>query len=228
MPETGNASPFDLLAAGGPVMYILATLSVLMVTVALLKLWRFWRAGLFRAPDFNAAIASWSRGQRAEAQVALTTAHHPAACVVEAAMAALSTDRPDTDAAREETERIGKAALAIHSRHLRLLSMIATISPLLGLLGTVLGMIAAFRAMELAGARVDPGVLSGGIWIALLTTAAGLIVAIPAAAVHAVLEGAVTRTGQAMEDAAARVFTAHARSAGEVRQPVRLVTDGTE
>jgi biopolymer transport protein ExbB len=55
---------------------------------------------------------------------------------------------------------------------------------LLGLFGTVLGMVEAFRQLELAGSQVDPAVLSGGIWQALLTTAVGLAVAIPAVLAH--------------------------------------------
>ena len=65
---------------------------------------------------------------------------------------------------------------------MRILEVIAAAAPLLGLLGTVLGMIEAFRQLESAGSQIDPSLLSGGIWQALLTTAAGLIVALPALA----------------------------------------------
>lgn len=65
-------------------------------------------------------------------------------------------------------------------KHLRLFNGIATISPLLGLLGTVLGMINAFNAIVVAGAMGQPDLLAGGIGQALITTAAGLTVAIPA------------------------------------------------
>ena len=61
-----------------------------------------------------------------------------------------------------------------------MLEVIAITAPLIGLFGTVLGMIEAFKAMEMAGSQVNPAVLSGGIWKALLTTAVGLAVAIPA------------------------------------------------
>jgi len=91
---------------------------------------------------------------------------------------------------------------------LRPLALIANISPLIGLLGTVLGMINAFQALQNAGNKVDPTILSGGIWVALLTTAAGLIIAIPAAAAHNWMEGVIYRAQRAMEDAVTRVFTA--------------------
>ena len=64
------------------------------------------------------------------------------------------------------------------------LDIIAQVSPLLGLLGTVIGMISSFNQLELGGSNVDPSILAGGIWTALLTTAIGLIVAIPALIAH--------------------------------------------
>ncbi len=63
---------------------------------------------------------------------------------------------------------------------LSVLEIIAQVSPLLGLLGTILGMIASFNELEIGGSNIDPSILAGGIWTALLTTAIGLIVAIPA------------------------------------------------
>jgi biopolymer transport protein ExbB len=70
----------------------------------------------------------------------------------------------------------------------RALDAVAQLGPLLGLFGTVLGMIEAFRAMQGAGAAVDPGVLAGGIWTALLTTAVGLAVAMTTSALLTWLE----------------------------------------
>ena len=64
------------------------------------------------------------------------------------------------------------------------LEVISQVSPLVGLLGTVIGMIDSFNELELGGSLVDPSVLAGGIWTALLTTAMGLIVAIPALVSH--------------------------------------------
>ena len=63
---------------------------------------------------------------------------------------------------------------------LSVLEIIAQVSPLLGLLGTILGMITSFTELEVGGSNIDPSILAGGIWTALLTTAIGLIVAIPA------------------------------------------------
>ena len=68
------------------------------------------------------------------------------------------------------------------------LEVISHVSPLVGLLGTVIGMIDSFNELELGGSLVDPAILAGGIWTALLTTAMGLIVAIPALVSHYFLE----------------------------------------
>ncbi len=76
-------------------------------------------------------------------------------------------------------------------RYLRGLATIASISPLLGLLGTVIGMIKAFSQIELHGGSVNASLLAGGIWEALLTTAAGLVVAIPCLLFYNLFQGKV-------------------------------------
>jgi biopolymer transport protein ExbB len=71
----------------------------------------------------------------------------------------------------------------------RFLDSVAQLAPLLGLFGTVLGMIEAFQSLQDAGAQVDPSLLAGGIWVALLTTAVGLVVAMPTALLLSWFEG---------------------------------------
>src|SRR5262249_28066281 len=89
------------------------------------------------------------------------------------------------------------------------------IAPLLGLLGTVSGMVKAFAKLELAGSRVDPAMLAGGIWEALLATVAGLTIAIPAMAAHYIFEGKVDRIRADMKDAAVRVILLNQVEGGE-------------
>jgi biopolymer transport protein ExbB len=99
--------------------------------------------------------------------------------------------------AREELEQLRQG--------LRLLELTAAVAPLIGLLGTVFGMIEAFQALETAGSRVDPAALSGGIWEALVTTAAGLVVAIPALAAWHGFDRWLERGRHAMEDRLTRL-----------------------
>jgi biopolymer transport protein ExbB len=84
-------------------------------------------------------------------------------------------------------------ALARLERGFRLLDTIAQLAPLLGLFGTVLGMIEAFQSLQEAGSSVDPSLLAGGIWVALLTTAVGLAVAMPTSMILTWLESRTAR-----------------------------------
>lgn len=170
---------FDL---GGPVVLILMALSVIALTTTLYKLWQFTKSGVGRHRALQDAIAAWDAGDRAGASAALARSTSYLAPVVAASFAA-----PHKDTTRLEAE--AEARFARLERGFRLLDSIAQISPLLGLFGTVLGMIEAFQALQEAGAQVDPSLLAGGIWVALLTTAVGLAVAMPTALVHSWFEG---------------------------------------
>ncbi|HLP16081.1 MAG TPA: MotA/TolQ/ExbB proton channel family protein [Bacteroidota bacterium] len=83
-------------------------------------------------------------------------------------------------AVRKAIETAGKEEVFRLEKGLGLLANIAAVAPMLGFLGTVTGMIAAFQVIQNAGGNVNPGMLAGGIWEAMLTTAFGLIVGIPA------------------------------------------------
>jgi len=156
---------------GGPVVLILGALSVLVLTVVLFKLWQFAQAGVGRHRALREAIAAWDAGDRAAARVHLSRSRSYLVPVV-----AMALDGQD-DAARLEAE--AEARFARLESGFRVLDSVAQLAPLLGLFGTVLGMISAFRALQEAGAQVDPSILAGGIWVALLTTAVGLAVAMP-------------------------------------------------
>lgn len=97
--------------------------------------------------------------------------------------------------------RTGTHELFLLERNLRGLNVIANVAPLLGLLGTVLGMIKAFMQIELLGGSVDPSNLAGGIWEAMTTTAAGLTVAIPALLFYNYFMGRVNRIEAEMKSA---------------------------
>jgi biopolymer transport protein ExbB len=103
-------------------------------------------------------------------------------------------------------ERRAQLDLATLGRQIRSLELIANIAPLLGLLGTVLGMIEAFEVLRAAESRVDPGLLAGGISKALITTAAGLMIAIPASAAASWFEGRIERFRVEMEDVLGRAL----------------------
>ncbi|MBK5968094.1 MULTISPECIES: MotA/TolQ/ExbB proton channel family protein [Thiorhodovibrio] len=199
---------------GGPVLVILAALSVIALTLVLLKIWQFHRLRLDAAEPLASALGLWAWGQSAAAVAAVADAPQPAARLLHRALTGYLQPGVDLGLLREELARFANAEIEGLRAYLRALETIATLSPLLGLLGTVFGMIEAFQQLEQAGARVDPALLSGGIWQALLTTAAGLGVAIPVVFAHAWLEQRVERCGYRMEDAVTRVFTRDLARAG--------------
>ena len=102
--------------------------------------------------------------------------------------------------------RAGSRELRRLEKNLRNLGIIAHISPLLGLLGTVAGMIRAFMKIQELGGQVNAAVLAGGIWEALLTTAAGLSVAIPTVIAYHYFEGRVDDFSSQMKDAVQYLF----------------------
>ena len=98
-----------------------------------------------------------------------------------------------------------KEIVMINERHLPILASIASIAPLLGLFGTVLGMIEVFQKLAALGGRADVALLSSGIWVALLTTAFGLFVAIPALLAHHYFTRLVNKRSDYMELIIARL-----------------------
>lgn len=207
--STESLLPFlsesTLLQSGGPVVAILLVMSIVATTVILVKLWQFLPFGIGSETAARRVLQAWQQGDRKQALEHARSGRQPVQTVLAAAIDSMLAGRHDT-AVREEAERIAADLLERRIRYLRVLEVIAALSPLLGLFGTVLGMIDAFQAMENAGRQVDPAVLSGGIWQALLTTAAGLAVAMPVAAVLSLFEGSVHRLRHQIEDVLTRLL----------------------
>jgi biopolymer transport protein ExbB len=201
---------FAFLDRGGPALWVIAVLSVLTLALILWKIWRLLLTGAWSGAVTMRAVSLWQHGHGTEAMTLLRPRRSLRARLALAAMEAQGAPHWSEAQAREETTRVAKGLLAEARTGLRALELIATIAPLIGLLGTVLGMIAAFQALQTSGNSADPSVLAGGIWEALLTTAAGMAVAIPASAALTWFESVADRVQADMEDAATRIFTAGA------------------
>ena len=212
-----------LLKAGGPVVAILGTLSVAALTIVLLKLWQLRSARVGDRATARRAVALFRAGRGPEALAVAGRSRNPVAQVLAGAIrGCLRPELPEA-VVREEVTRLAAEAIERLRAYLRPLEVIAGIAPLLGLFGTVLGMIGAFQQLQQAGSRVDPGLLAGGIWEALLTTAVGLAVAIPTVALLAWLERVVDRTECEMESVLTQVFTVDLIDTPELHhEPVRL------
>lgn len=217
---------FRLLDDGGTVLYVLLVISVLALTLMFAKLIQFWMLRVHARGFIDPALHAWRDGRNREALSILRAQRNPVARVLEVALRGSADDERGEKLVREEITRVAGLQLDNLRGGLRPLALVATTSPLIGLLGTVLGMINAFQALQDAGNKVDPSILSGGIWVALLTTAAGLIIAIPAAVAHNWMEGVVYRAQRAMEDAVTRVFTAQITPSTGGFQRADLNTDG--
>ena len=197
----------DAMGTGGPIIALLALLSLasLAVIVAkVLQLWPVTSGGSAR----DQAVMQWSAGEHTTAQATVQTGQAPADRVMRYAMQALQ-DGMGGRRLDAELVRRGNEEVAGMNGYIRLLELIAMISPLLGLLGTVLGMIQSFQELEMAEGAANASVLAGGIWQALLTTAAGLLVAIPAAVGASLLSARIERAAQAIESAVGQLLLAN-------------------
>lgn len=169
-----------VLDLGGPVIAILAAASCISLTIILFKFCQFYILQIGRTKDARKALLIWRNGDRQQAINLLETKRGLIARAVHLVFNRLATENGSETAKIEDAVQ----TLAIDRLHnlqagMKALDTIAQLAPLMGLFGTVLGMIDAFQALQGAGSNVDPSILAGGIWVALLTTAVGLAVAMP-------------------------------------------------
>ncbi len=206
-----------LVGLGGPIVGLLLFLSVVALTIVLLKLWQMNRFGVGRR-RLERAVRHWCVTPGMEAAVRAGEVPGPFAAVISRAMTRLSQGSPEA-IVREKLELGADQIVGDMRSYLRALEAIAQAAPLLGLLGTVLGMIDAFRVLESSGGDVDPAGLAGGIWVALMTTAVGLAVAIPTALALHWFDGRVDRERRRIERLATLVLTHPPLPAGHHPMP---------
>ena len=203
----------SLLDLGGPVVYILLLLSVYALAVILYKLHIFYKVEFFNNKNLSDSIDLWMSDKKKEAYDQLNETQNPESEVISFTMYQLLkhkniSQKVESDV-REEISRLSEERIDYYSSKLDSLQVIAAIAPLLGLLGTVFGMIEAFQQMESAGKSVDPSILSGGIWEALLTTAAGLSVAIPIVVVESYFRSLINKFKRNVENGVTKILTAN-------------------
>lgn len=197
----------EWLQIGGPVVAILLVMSLLALTITIVKLLQFRAARLGQRRIAQQALSLYRSGRKREALMLASRSPNPVARLVVAAIHGQLQARLSEDHVREELHRLAAGYLESLRVYLRPLEVIASLAPLLGLLGTVLGMIKAFQQLQVAGANVDPAMLSGGIWEALLTTAVGLAVAIPVVMIVNTFDRMLGRLAHDMNDAVSQIFT---------------------
>lgn len=197
----------SLFEVGGPIVMILVALSIIALAIVGLKIWQFWMLRVGAHTIARRALRLWLKGEQDAAYLLVKDRRTTLSLVLAHAMRATLSKRGTESHVREDVERVAIQLLQEMRSYLRALDAIAQVAPLLGLLGTVVGMIAAFQQLQAGGANVDPSALAGGIWTALLTTAVGLSVAIPASLLGTWFEGRIENERIYMETHLTAFFT---------------------
>ncbi|MFH1810195.1 MAG: MotA/TolQ/ExbB proton channel family protein [Pseudomonadota bacterium] len=166
----------DLFQRGGVLMYIIAACSVIALAVLLERLWSLQRGRVVPASFVRKIHDLVGSGKTGDALVLCQNHSSSVAAVLAAGLKRRGRVRAEI---KEAVQEVGRHEAANLERFVGVIGIVAAIAPLLGLLGTVTGMIRVFQDVTKQGVG-NPADLASGIWEALLTTAYGLIVAIPA------------------------------------------------
>ena len=174
-PAEMNESLFSLFTMGGPLMWVLLALSILAIYLIGRKWWTIKQASKIDHNFMNDIRDYMNQGKTKSALTLCSKYDNPVARMTETGIRRLGRPMNDIRAAIENTGNIEVARL---EKGLPLLATIAGGAPMIGFLGTVLGMVKAFFNMSKAGNNIDITLLSDGIYTAMLTTVGGLIVGI--------------------------------------------------
>jgi biopolymer transport protein ExbB len=186
----------DYMQKGGPLMWLLLLLSIISTTIFLERLIYYHRATI-RVGEFLRGLSNLiSRRNYAEALHESAGAPGPVARVIHAAI--IRHDSPRSEL-KEIVQEAGQLEVPKLERHLSMLAAIAYIAPLVGLLGTVTGLIEAFVIVSSHAGYATSAEVANGIYQSLLTTAAGLVVAIPTSFAYSFLSSRVNTLMHDME-----------------------------
>jgi biopolymer transport protein ExbB len=187
----------DFLAKGGVLVVPILTCSVLALAIFLERLIRFSQVRI-RGYGLVDKVTRYLRdGEDHQAYETANSNDTPMGRILARAMEVKDQDRETLEMVIVHTTEDEVRGL---SRYLQALATIGNIAPLLGLLGTVLGMIKAFMVIQEMGGKVNAAVLAGGIWEAMLTTALGLSVALPTMVAYSYLTFRVDKYEAQLQD----------------------------
>jgi biopolymer transport protein ExbB len=204
---------WEIVRAGGPLMWPIILCSIVALGITVERLWTLQARRVMPAGLLEKVWQLVDANQINDKVIASLQRNSPLGRVLAAGLA--SRHRP-REQMMERLEDTGRHVVHELERFLNTLGTIAGVTPLIGLLGTVTGIIKAFNAIS-AGGMGDPKMLSGGISEALITTAAGLLVAIPSLIAYRYLRGRVDGIVIDMEKSA--IALTDALEAAESRGP---------
>lgn len=170
---------WNMIIKGGPLMILILACSVIAFAVVIERLWYLHRAKINTEEFMEDISETIKRNRIVDAIDKCNAIQGPIARILKSGI--MKHDRPRSEI-KEAIEDAGLHEVPLLEKNIGVLATIAHITPLLGLLGTVVGMVNAFQVIEQKAQAlmpVNPGDLAGGIWVALITTVAGLSVAIP-------------------------------------------------
>lgn len=176
---TGLYLKIDVINKGGPVMVPIILCSIFALAIIMERLIHLYRSKTDTTKFMEDITVALKRNRISEALEICENTHGPTAQILKAGISRHDRSRQEI---REAIEDAGLHEVPKLEKNLSALATIAHVSPLLGLLGTVTGMVNTFQIIQQKAQAmypVDPSVLAKGIWEALITTVAGLIVAIP-------------------------------------------------
>jgi len=194
----------EIVKSGGWLMLPIIICSIVAAAIIIERLWTLQQS---RVVPRNLTRQVWEWVNKNQLNPQRIKTLHEGSPLGEILAAALSNRKIDRDAMKERVQDTGRHVVHELERYLNTLGTIAAISPLLGLLGTVIGMVKVFAAITTSGVG-DPSVLAGGISEALITTAAGLSVAIPALIAYRYLRGRIDALVVQMEKEATSLVDA--------------------
>ncbi len=186
----------EVFRRGGLLMWPILACSIIALTVFIGRAWDLWKA---KSNTQKFMVQMESILEKKQIDYAIYSCEKTPSPVARVLWAGLQKYGQDKEEIKEAIEEASTREIPQLERGLRLMAIIAYISPLLGLLGTVLGMIESFGVVQ-AGGIGQPRLLAGGISQALITTASGLIVAIPTLVAHYYLETQVDSLINEMEE----------------------------
>jgi len=204
---------FEFLSRGGVIMIPIALGSVIALAIFLERIWSLQRNRIIPAGLVETVLGAVGRDDLKTAREECLKSNSPIGRVL---LGGLDAARSEREELKGLVEDVGKRELARMERFIEAMGTTASVEPLLGLLGTVTGMIQVFQKVVVTSRQgaVDPGQLANGIWQALITTAAGLSVAIVAFVGYRYLLSRTARHALVMEEAALKLVDALAPPAG--------------
>lgn len=191
----------ELFEQGGPLMWVILVASVVGVAVFFERLWSLQRAKVLPRQFVDRIRALVSKRKTSEAQLLCEENGSSIAMLMAAALRTFEQGKNRAEI-KEAVEEVGNREVALMDRNVEIVGTVASVSPLLGLLGTVVGMIQVFQNFVEAyqSGQVGPDSFAQGIWQALITTAFGLTVAIPMLVAYKFLQGRNDRIVVEMEE----------------------------